>query len=150
MDYSWVLSTWQVLLTWIYHLSVITCEYYMHDRIHLRVLHAQQDSLTSIQLLLASTKLHDRSYLRVFSTRQQSLASSVLLVSHGLNTRVVFKISQIMTRHSCFFVNLDVSCTVFCLAMDSFTKCESFCKDAIFHKMIMLCVHETYNSVIKS
>ena len=36
MDYLWVLiiSMWQVLLMCIYHFSVITHEYYAHDRIH--------------------------------------------------------------------------------------------------------------------
>ena len=39
MNYSWVLSAWQVLLTRIYHLSAITREYYVR---------AWQDLLTSI------------------------------------------------------------------------------------------------------
>ena len=66
------------------------------------------------QLLLMSTKMHDRSYTWVFSTRQLSLASSVLLMLHEPNTWVIFKISWGTKHYSCFFVNLDVSCTVAC------------------------------------
>ena len=84
----------QVLLMRIYHLSVITHEYQAHYRIHLQV-------FTTCQLLLTST----------ISTRHQSLVSSVLLVSHELNTRVIFKFSRGMKCYSHFFVNLDVSCT---------------------------------------
>ena len=71
---------------------------------YLRVLHARQDSLTN-------TKLHNRSYLWVFSTCQQSLTSSVLLMLRAQRTRCL----QNFLRHDvllAFFVNLDVSCTV--------------------------------------
>ena len=105
------------VLTGIYHLSVITCEYYAHNRIYsrqLQVLHAQQDSLASIQLLLVSTKcMTGIMYLRVVSTPQQLLASSVLLVSYEPNTRVIFKISRATKHYSHVFVNLVTSCTVY-------------------------------------
>ena len=77
-----------------------------------RVLRARQDSLMSIQLLLTSTKVHNRNFLQVFSTHWQFLLSSILLMSHKLNTRVIFKISRGTKQYLCFFVNLDVSYTV--------------------------------------
>ena len=126
MDYSWVLSAWQVLLTCIYHLSVITREYYVHDRTHSRVLRARQDSLVNIRLLLVNTKVHDRSYLWVFSTRQRSLASSVLLCctspTHNLSSNFLeaWNVTSI-------FVNLDVSCTVDIL-LKSFKLLRVFCR----------------------
>ena len=85
---------------------------HMHFSDYSQVLHAQQDSLVNIQLLLASTKLHEKNYLGVFSTCQQSLTSSVFLVSHEPNMWVGFKISRGTMRYSHFFVNLAVSCTV--------------------------------------
>ena len=65
------------VLTGIYHLSVITCEYYAHNRIYsrqLQVLHAQQDSLASIQLLLVSTKVYDRNNVLASSFNSSAIA----------------------------------------------------------------------------
>ena len=87
-----------------------THEYYMRDRIHSRVLRVRHDSLTSIQLLLASTKLHNRSYSTVFSTCQQSW---VVCFSCHMSQHASYL--QNFSRHKVlltFFVNLDVNCTI--------------------------------------
>ena len=102
MDYSWVLRKCITGFTHVhYHLSVITCKYYTHDRIHLWI-------------LPVSTKMHDKNYSQVFSIHQQSLMSSVLLVPHEPNMQVAFKFSWGLNRYSHSFVNFDMSCTVLC------------------------------------
>ena len=83
-------------------LSVITHQYYAHNRIQLWVLHSRQDSLTSIQLLLASTRLHNRS-------------NCLWAVCFSCCTSPARELSSNFSRHDAllaFFVNLDVSCTV--------------------------------------
>ena len=75
MDYLWVLSAWQVLLTCIYHLSVITCKYYAHDRIHSRVLHPWQDSLVSITCMTGFTSEYSVITREYKSARQELLKS---------------------------------------------------------------------------
>ena len=88
-----------------YHLSVITAS----------IKHTTgftHEYLPLVSYYSEIQKVQNRSYSWVFSNHQQSLASSVLLMSHKPKTRVIFKFSWGTKCYSCFFVNLDVSCTV--------------------------------------
>ena len=116
MNYSWlwVQCAWQVLLTCIYHLSVITREYYVHNRTH--------SSIMRTTGFTHEYYAHDRIYSQVFSyySRVQKCTTGVTDVYFQISheqcasrvTWVVFKISQGTKHYMHFFVNLDVSCTV--------------------------------------
>ena len=103
MDYSWVLNA----MTGFTHVHLPL----VNDYLWVVITHTTGFT-SEYSVLLTSTKVHDRSYSLVLPTHQQSLMSSVLLMSHEPNTQVIFKFSQGMKYYSCFFVNLDVNCTV--------------------------------------
>ena len=77
-----------------------------------QVLHEQQDSCTSMQLLLARVQKCTTGvtckYIQLISNRSQAV---YVLCRTSPNIRVIFKISQGTEHYSHFFANLDVSCS---------------------------------------
>ena len=84
--------------------------YQVNEEIYLKVYHL-------LDYYFSFKKVHNGSYLQVFSTCQQSLVSIVFLMLHKPNMWVIFKFSLGTKRYSCFFVNLDMSCTYYALSM---------------------------------
>ena len=85
-----------------------------------QVLRARQDSLESISCATEFTCKYKSAQhkLLVSIFNSSAIASNhsravCLLASHEPSTRVIFKISRGTKHYSRFFVNLDVSCTIY-------------------------------------
>ena len=142
MDYSWVLRTWLVLLTCIYHLSVITREY---------VLRAWQDSPTSITRTTGFTREYSV-ITREYKSARQELLTSIFNLSAIACKQYASHITwawhtsylQNFQRHKAllaFFVNLNVSCTVCIIYFWKETIQENVCEWTKIYK-----IHEHFLS----